>query len=200
MTTNEGFKSFCRSLNECCMMAQDTGKEQVDESTAVKALYIVKYMKIGGLGDALLYSTALNVLNTYVKQDNGDRPYIGYFFKKYANYLADYLINNAGESINLELQEDRGMSLLVVDLFGIQCSYHRVNIKSSDRRICHSGGVPGIKWDGVRKQSCANTLFYGALANTFGRTDRDIWGNDLLVGMNGAFADYLGKRKTIREI
>lgn len=178
------FKNYCKDLNGRCISAQKLEKETVDEKTAAKAVYIVKYMKIGGLGDALLYSAALNVLNTYVKQNNGDRPYIGYFFKKYANYLARYLVDCAGGNFDVELQEDRGMSLLVVDLFGIQCSFHRVNVECKDGSIAHPNAEPRLKWDGIRKQHCANTLFSGAMDNSFGRTNRDIRGNDLMWGMN----------------
>lgn len=198
----EDFINFCKETNRKCIQAQKGEKEVVTEESAVRAIYIIKNMKICSLGDALLYSAALNILNTYVKQDNGDRPYIGYFFKSYADVLARYLVNNAVPGMKLELQKDRGMTLLVVDLFGIQCSFHRVALKEESLKKIGSctEGKAELRWDGVRKQHCANTFFECAFSNPYLRTDIDLSGESLFTGMEKAVQKYREGVITIKKV
>lgn len=118
-------------------------------------MLILKICLISDAGDVLLFCSCLNLLNTYVKQP--DRR-IGYTFKKELNYLTDLLLNVDVKDVLLDLQKDGKNSLLVVDVVGIQFSFHNVSVNTDMIQVNKSKGIK-LEWDGVRKQVCAKFIF-----------------------------------------
>ncbi len=150
------FKVYCESLNELCRSMQET-KEPVTREEADRALDYARSMDLKGAGDVLLFCSAINLMNTYVKQPGCKK--FGYFFKGYVRKVFDYICLHPTEGINCNIQMDGKNSLAIVEVFGIQFSFHCVRGSKSI-----TDGTT-IEFDGIRKQRCAATLFKMAEAN-----------------------------------
>ena len=175
------FCEYCKKLNEKCIAAQKGEKEIVTEENAFIATVINRSLKPIKAGDFLLFAAALNVLNTYVKQDNNKKSY-GYYFKKNAEVFARLLCETEIPEIRIDLQQSWGMPYLLVDIAGIQCSFHQIPVEGEiallEEKHKQNGGNL-FEFDGVKKQMCANTLLLGALENIYLREDRTIFDDNL---------------------
>lgn len=150
------FKTFCKNLNDLCVSMQ-VSKETVDRVEAERALAYAKTMDFKGAGDVLLFCASVNLMNTYVKQP-GCRKF-GYSFKANVPRVVDYIRSHPVDGVRCNVQMDGKNSLTIVEICGVQFSFHCVQgVKP------HKGGNP-IKFDGIRKQKCAITLFKLAEAN-----------------------------------
>ena len=171
------FETFCRSLNEVCRSLQDKPKEIVSDEQAFAAYACLRQMRIADAGDVVLFCAAMNLLNTYVKQD---QQHIGYAFKQETDHLTGILSSLSIPDVVIDLQKDKGMTLLVVDILGLQFSFH--NISRSEELLeldARNGEEDVLKWDGIRKQHCAATLFTLALRNRERRCLETFRGKDL---------------------
>ncbi|MDO4488387.1 MAG: hypothetical protein Q4B67_04810 [Eubacteriales bacterium] len=194
------FRQKCSELNERLRSMQD-GVETVTTDIAARSMIIVKNMKIDGIGDAFLYASALNVLNTFVKQDKDAKKEIGYFFKRNTEALARWLIKSEDKGLRLEIQSDQGMSLLVAEIYGVQFSFHQVTFTEKDMRfLTKDNEHPEIPWDGIRKQRTANTLFEFAFENTYGRTNKMMDGSDFLTGLNALMDNFHNGALTLPQL
>lgn len=162
------FSQYCKELNRSCFEAQSGERETVSDEEARYATKVVKQAHISTPGDLLVYSAAMNLLKTCVKQPGNKK--FGYWFKGRTDAIVKYLLENDLSEIRMDLQEDKGMSCLVVEICGIQCSFHQVpgnGIFEKLKRKCDACGYDHIEWDEIRKQRCASTFFAGALNNPF---------------------------------
>ena len=150
------FKVYCQNLNELCK-AMQKADEPVLREEADRALGYVRSMDIKGVGDVLLFCAAVNLMNAYVKQPGCKK--FGYFFKAYVPRVVDYIRKHPDEGVACNVQMDGKNSLTVVEVFGIQFSFHCVQ----GMKPSVEGSV--IEFDGIRKQKCAATLFKMAEAN-----------------------------------
>ncbi len=141
---------------------QDSEKEYVTVDDAALAYTIVKGIKYNDIEDFYLGSASLNLLNTYVKQKDS---LIDYRFKKYTRFLINTLANKDIEGIKMDLQIDKNMRLLMIQLLDeIQFSFHRPSIDNELFDKLHKKSIEGgLTFDGIRKQRCANTVFHNAL-------------------------------------
>lgn len=156
MTETSYFKEFCGNLNDLCASMQ-VSKEAVEANEVKRALAYAKSMDFKGAGDVLLFCAAVNLMNTYVKQP-GCRKF-GYYFKAYVPRVIDHIRNHPEDGVRCNVQMGGKNSLTIVEVFGIQFSFHCVQgVKSF-------AGGNAIKFDGIRKQRCAVTLFKMAEAN-----------------------------------
>ena len=144
---------FTEKVNDKCKMLQKTEKEVVSDECAFEALYIIKNMYIEDAGDALLYCASVNLLNTYVKQENRK---IGYFFKSEINYITSVILNKDIKDVYVDLQENG--NLLVIQIFNLQFSFHFIRKEEDIKKLCDSDHYKKMQWDGIRKQNCAVTL------------------------------------------
>ena len=156
MTEMSGFKTFCKNLNDLCANMQ-VSKEVVGRDDAERALAYAKTMDLKGAGDVLLFCAAVNLMNAYVKQPGCRR--FGYSFKANVPRVIEHLRNNPEEVMRYSVQMDGKSSLTIVEVFGIQFSFHCV------QGVKHLSSGSVIEFDGIRKQKCAVTLFKLAEAN-----------------------------------
>ena len=195
------FKAAVQALNNMMRENPDHEKEFVENETAAKAIIIIKNMRINKIGDAFLYAAALNVMNTFVKQSKENKKDIGYFFKRNTDVVANYLLNNPDEDVKLEIQMDQGMTLLVAMMFDMQFSFHQVVITESNEKFkAKDFENPELRWDGVRKQSFANTVFNFALEQSFERTDIMLDGTPLNEGMEKLLNDLREEKLTLADL
>lgn len=179
MTTINEFKNYCENLNNECKRVEMEDKELINEKEAAQAIYIIKNMRIGGVGDAFLYAASLNLLNTYVKQCTPFKKAGGYFFKRFVGNILDFA-KDKPQGIDFELQYDDGMNLALVEICGVQFSFHNVNGEKIKGLRAVDKQKARLKWDGIRKQKCAETVFRAAMENNYDRTNRLVNGGNFL--------------------
>ena len=127
-----------------------------------------------------------NVLNTYVKQPNRK---IGYALKKELDYLVGVLLNVDIEDVLVDLQKEGKNSLLVVEVAGIQFSFHNVPVNKDMIQFSRSKAEK-LEWDGVRKQMCANSIFESAKKNKTRCSNSTFRGKNLEEKVNVMFRKY----------
>lgn len=180
------FTDFCVELNEDCIRRQDLEKEIISDDNAFLAYAYIKNMSISDAGDVLLFCSCLNVLNTYVKQPNRK---IGYAFKKELDHLVGLLLNVDIKDVLVDLQKEGKNSLLVVAVAGIQFSFHNVPVNKDMVRFNKSKGVT-LKWDGVRKQMCARSIFESVKENKTRCSNSTFRGKNLEEKINVMYGKY----------
>ncbi len=165
----ENLKNIFAENQKLYIQCQDNNKEVVSVEDAVLAYAIIKGLTYNNVIDFYLGGASLNLLNTYVKQKDS---LIDYRFKGHTRELIETLANKDIDNIRMDLQKDKGMKLLVIELYNeIQFSFHNPTISEDLFRVLRKKSAKdGIKWDGVRKQKCAPTIFYQAvdMAKTYG--------------------------------
>lgn len=192
------FVEECEKKNSELALIEE--KEVVSDDLAFEAEVIAKNMKVDGVGDALLFAAALNVLNTYVKQSKECKEVIGYSFKKCVDILLRYVSRNPNEMIKAEVQRDKDMSLCIIEINSIQFSYHNIELNEDNRKLMAKDlDNPTMAWDGIRKQMCSVTLFNFAKDNEFGRANKMIDGTDFNEGLNKLLDDFHSGKLTLAD-
>lgn len=135
-------------------MALGGEKEVISKTQSEKAKDIISSLYISDEKDVLLFCSALNLLNTYVKQADSD---IDYAFKGAIGRLLIALRNSFINNIQLDYFPKQN-SLLIVQIHNIQFSFHclRKTKLLFDMVQKYSST---LEWDGLRKQSCAGKIF-----------------------------------------
>ena len=187
---------YARKMNEVIISKQDGEKEIVSEIDIVKACTYLDNMALRSRGDMLLYCASLNLCNTYVKQPDSK---IGYLFKNELGFLLAIAINTDIEGVFFDIQEDKG-SLLVVQIANIQFSFHNVSRYKLGKITRKPSLLKSIEWDGVRKQKCANTVFYLAEANPFEITGKTFRGKSLADKVERTVETYLDGKRSFSDI
>lgn len=172
MDEREEFKLFCDRLNNECIRLQDADKEYISDEDAFASYVYVREMKLELEGDFLLFLACINLLNTYVKQSDAK---IGYAFKREIDYFIDVCIrmNNNVLRISEENDGSKG-NLLMIQINSIQFSFHSALYKNDGIVLDNT-----IKWDGVRKQKCALTIYNNCRSNKLLRSNITYRGADL---------------------
>ena len=81
------FLEYTKELNKLVINLGDK-EEIIDEEDLIKAIFYMNNMYIDDTGDCLIFLSALNLCNSYVKQD---KSRIGYTFKKGIEYIINVL-------------------------------------------------------------------------------------------------------------
>lgn len=152
--TLDKLDDYTCKVNEMCRSLQETEKEYVSDDIVFEAMTIIKNMRIEDAGDVLLYCAAMNLVNTYVKQKNS---MLGYGFKRNIHYMTSILLNLDIDDVYIDYQDVE--SLLVVQIYQIQFSFHYIRKKDEIISLCNSRHHKNLVWDGIRKQKCAVTLY-----------------------------------------
>lgn len=195
---NAEFERFCREMNKSCLALQEGPKEIVSGEEAFLAYAYIRQMRIADAGDVILFCAAMNLLNTYVKQDQDD---IGYGFKGETDHLVGVLWNAPIADVKVDYQRDKGMSLLVVDIFGLQFSFHNIGITEELKKLdAQHVTENALKWDGVRKQMCASTLFGRARENMLRRSNETFRGKDLEKKIVKMLGNYREGKMTFSDL
>lgn len=134
--------------------------EIVVEKDVAKAYIILYNIQMNNWADVYLFCSCINLLNTYVKQDGAK---IGYSFKSRVHFLVSILASKFIEGIKIDNKVSPKDSLFIVDIYGVQFSFHNVKINADIWRSLKEYQTQ-ISWDGIRKQQCATTVFNYAYA------------------------------------
>jgi|GEM_PF-1872795 len=159
----DGLCEYTSWLNRRCREFQEFDEEKIPSEKAYEAYAIIKNMQIKEVGDVLLFCASMNLLNTYVKQKDSK---IGYKFKNEIHYMTSILLALDIADICIDYQESG--NLLMVQVFAIQFSFHFVKKDLAIIKLCDSDRHKPLRWDGIRKQKCALTLFEHVRKNQIG--------------------------------
>lgn len=160
--TSNIFIEFCDELNRKCISLQLLPKEVISHEEAFEAYSYLKNMKLQNSGDILIYCSALNLLNTYVKQKDKK---IGYGFKRELGYLVGIALNLDIEDILYDLQTEEKNSLMIVQVGSVQFSFHNIDVTKEVKTLKERYNCRRIEWDGIRKQNCASSIWRYAIKN-----------------------------------
>ena len=182
-------------LNDKCIERQEFDKEIVSDDVGYEAYAIVKNMKIADAGDVLLYCAAINLLNTYVKQPNCK---IGYGFKEDIHYMTCILLNLDIDDVHIDYHDVE--SLLVVQIFSIQFSFHYVKKRNEIISLCNSRHYKALVWDGIRKQKCAVSLYNAAKENNIRTCNLTYRGKSLTDRITRMMTVYQEGKSTFKDL
>ena len=172
MDEREEFKLFCDRLNNECIRLQDGDKEYISDEDAFASYVYVREMKLELEGDFLLFLACINLLNTYVKQNDAK---IGYAFKREIDYFIDVCIRKNNNVLRISEENDGSKgNLLMIQINSIQFSFHSALYKNDGIVLDNT-----IKWDGIRKQKCALTIYNNCRSNKLLRSNITYRGADL---------------------
>lgn len=172
MDEREEFKLFCDRLNNECIRLQDGDKEYISDEDAFASYVYVREMKLELEGDFLLFLACINLLNTYVKQNDAK---IGYTFKREIDYFIAVCIRKNNNVLRISEENDGSKgNLLMIQINSIQFSFHSALYKNDGIVLDNT-----IKWDGVRKQKCALTIYNNCRSNKLLRSNITYRGADL---------------------
>lgn len=184
MSENQKFELFCKTLNQECIRLQDYEKEYIPEEIAFEAYAYISQMKLELPGDFILFLSALNLLNTYVKQP-GTR--INYSFKKQIDYFLEVCLRKNKNILKINKNNDAMGKLLMIKLNDIQFSFHGVNCQYEgiDQNLDET-----MQWDGIRKQKCAVSIYQKCKDNQILRANITYRGTNLLKKVNKYVDNY----------
>lgn len=172
MDEREEFKLFCDRLNNECIRLQDGDKEYISDEDAFASYVYVREMKLELEGDFLLFLACINLLNTYVKQNDAK---IGYAFKREIDYFIAVCIRKNNDVLRISEENDGGKgNLLMIQINSIQFSFHSALYKNDGIVLDNT-----IKWDCIRKQKCALTIYNNCRSSKLLRSNITYRGADL---------------------
>lgn len=163
------FLKYTKELNELAKKLQDT-QEIISEEDIIRAVAYLNNIYINDTGDCLIFLSALNLCNTYVKQNNSK---IGYSFKKGIKYLIDILNYRNILDIYINRNKNNG-TLFIFQIGDIQFSFHDEKKTEINEKY-----IKDLSWDGIKKQRCAKTIFYSTINSQLRVTNQTYRGKNL---------------------
>ena len=160
------FKEYIKEANLKFKELQDNDKEVVSVEDKDKALEILDKLEYKTIEDYFIGCSAINLLNTYVKQGSNKKTF-GYGFKRNCNRMVKYYLENTINGLVVKPAFDENIHMKVLYFIfedEIMFSFHGVNLEeeeytklseiNKDKKL--------LDFDGIRKQKCAVTVFnYG---------------------------------------
>ena len=184
------FIKYTKELNEIAKNSQ-LEFEIINEEEIIKAITYLNNIYIEDVGDCLIYLSALNLCNTYVKQTNSK---IGYTFKKGIKSLIDTLNYRDISDINISREKNNG-TLFLFQIGEIQFSFHDEKPVEINEKY-----LKDLSWDGVKKQKCAKTLFNLAINNEIRTTNKTYRGKNLKEKVEKTLENYKTKKIEIKDV
>lgn len=136
-----------------------SSKEIVYEEDVIRAFVILNYIKYNNVADVFLGCSALNLLNTYVKQSDSK---IDYTFRLHLQTLLKGIEDiNRDNILSVYFDDSKRMIMFVFGNF--QFSFHGEKHSDLVKRLENGQLV----WDGIRKQMCSVTIFDFASSNNY---------------------------------
>ena len=149
------FLEYTKELNDNAIGLSNS-KEVILEEDLVRAIGYLNNIYIKDIGDCLIFLSALNLCNAYVKNNKSK---FSYYFKMGIEILIGILNCNYVEGIYISTSKNNG-NLYIFQVGNIQFSFHdEKNVLIDDRYIKE------LSWDGVRKQNCAKSIFESSINN-----------------------------------
>lgn len=184
------FLEYTKELNELVINFGDK-EEIIDEEDLIKAIFYMNNMYIDDTGDCLIFLSALNLCNSYVKQD---KSRIGYTFKKGIEYIINVLNYRDIKDIYVGNSNNNG-NLYIFQIGDIQFSFHDEKKVEINEKY-----LKDLSWDGVRKQKCAKYIFEMAIKNEIRVTNKTYRGNQLNKKLDEMLENYRMKKTNVREL
>lgn len=184
------FLNYTKELNKIATSLQEES-ELISEEDIVKAVAYLNNIYIEDTGDCLIFLSALNLCNTYVKQTNSK---IGYSFKKGIKYLIDILNYRNIKDISISRSKNNG-TLYLFQLGNIQFSFHDEKIVEINEKY-----LKDLSWDGIKKQKCAKSIFYSAINNKIRVSNKTYRGKDLKEKVNKLLSNYKEEKTNIKDL
>lgn len=149
--------NITNELNEITKINMKNGtKEVVSKAESEKDMDIVTKYFVHNEEDVLLFCSALNLLNTYVKQKDSD---INYQFKGAVARLAKALCHKTIGNIKVDFHPEEN-NLLIIKIFNMQFSFHGLRRTGLIYALASNDSYSEkLEWDGIRKQTSASTIF-----------------------------------------
>lgn len=174
------FLDYTKKLNDLVISLQDK-EEIISDEDIIKAIFYMNNMYIDNAGDCLIFLSALNLCNAYVKQNNSK---ISYTFKKGIEYIINVLNYRDIKDIYINCSNNDG-KLYIFQIGNIQFSFHDEKKVEINERY-----LKEISWDGIRKQKCAKTIFDSAINNKICVTNITYRGKDLCEQLEKMLDNY----------
>ena len=184
------FLNYTKELNKLAKSLQDEN-EKIEEEDIIKAVSYLNNIYIDNTGDCLIFLSALNLCNTYVKQNNSK---IGYSFKKGIKYLIDILNYRDIKDLYIDSNKNNG-TLFVFQIGDIQFSFHDEKKTEINEKYKKE-----LSWDGIKKQKCAKSLFYSAINNNLCVTNKTYRGKNLKEKVAKEFENYKKETTDIKDL
>lgn len=184
------FINYTKELNNIAKNLQEAN-EIITEEDAVKAITYLNNIYIEDTGDCLIFLSALNVCNTYVKQTNSK---IGYTFKKCIKYLIDILNYRDILDISISIEKNNG-TLYLFQIGDIQFSFHDEKMVEINQKY-----LKELSWDGIKKQRCAKTILDSAIKNKLRTTNKTFRGKDLTEKVEKTLENYKQNKIDIKDL
>lgn len=184
------FLDYTKKLNDLVINYQGD-KEVISDDDIIKAMFYLNNMYVLDTGDCLIYLSALNLCNTYVKQDNSK---IGYTFKKGIKNIIDILNNRDIKDIYINCSNNDG-KLYLFQIGDIQFSFHDEKKLEINEKY-----IKELSWDGVRKQKCAKLIFNSTTDNKIRVTNKTYYGNNLDEVFEKMLMDYRNDKINFEDL
>lgn len=184
------FIKYTKELNELAKNLQEE-QEVIEEEDIIRAVTYLNNIYIDDAGDCLIFLSALNLCNTYVKQTNSK---IGYSFKKGIKYLIDILNYRDIKDIYICRSKNNG-TLYLFQIGDIQFSFHDEKMAEINEKY-----LKDLSWDGVRKQKCAKSIFNSAISNKSRVTNKTYRGKNLKEKVEKTLENYKNEKTDIKEL
>ena len=184
------FLDYTKELNELAIRLQKEN-ELIEEEDIIRAITYLNHIYVDDTGDCLIFLSALNLCNTYVKQTNSK---IGYTFKKGIKYLIDILNYRDIKDIYISRSKNNG-TLYLFQIGDIQFSFHDEKIVEINEKY-----LSELSWDGVRKQKCAKSIFNSTINNQIRVTNKTYRGKNLKEKVEKTIENYKAEKTNIKEL
>ena len=184
------FINYTKELNNIAKKNQEAN-EIITEEEVVKAITYLNNIYIEDAGDCLIFLSALNLCNTYVKQTNSK---IGYTFKKGIKYLIDTLNYRDIKDIHISSIQNKG-TLYIFQIGDIQFSFHDEKPVEINEKY-----LKELSWDGIKKQRCAKSIFDSVINNKLRTTNKTFRGKNLTAQVEKTLENYHEKKLDIKDL
>lgn len=184
------FLNYTKKLNELAINLQEE-TEIIEEEDIIKAVTYLNNMVLEDTGDILIFLSALNLCNTYVKQNNSK---ITYSFKKCIEYILDVLNYKNINDIYIDKNKNNG-TLFIFQIGYIQFSFHDEKKVEINKKY-----LKELNWDGVRKQKCAKSLFNATINNKLRVTNKTFRGHNLEQKVFKTLENYHLEKNQFKEL
>ena len=186
------FINYTKKLNQIAKIKQkETYSELLTEEDIIKAITYINNMLIEDTGDCLIFLSALNLCNAYVKQNKSK---ITYSFKKCIEYFIEILNYRNIKDLYINKIKNNG-TLFIFQIGEIQFSFHDekpVNINEKYKKE--------LSWDGIKKQKCAKTIFNSAINNKIRVTNKTYRNQNLDEKISKTIENYKQEKNNIKEL
>jgi len=185
------FINYTKQLNELAITIQDKTTEIISEEDIIKAIAYLNNINIENTGDCLIFLSALNLCNAYVKQQHSK---ISYTFKKGIEYILDVLKNKQIKDMAICKSKDNG-TLFIFQIGHIQFSFH------DEKKVdINEQYIKDLSWDGIRKQKCAKSIFYSTINNEIRVTNKTHSGENLKETVSKIIENYHLEKNDLKEL